>query len=84
MSDVIIRSLLIEGATKPGTGFDPNYERSGRLYGNAPSREGIVFLSDSPGCMKDIRLENLTIQNFTKKQGSDIRGIRCACVTLRL
>lgn len=82
MSDVIIRSLLIEGATKPGTGFDPNYERSGRLYGNAPSREGVVFLSDSPGCMKDIRLENLTIQNFTKNGAvisgaSDVLVSRC-------
>ena len=82
MSDIIIRSLLIEGATKPGTGFDPNYERSGRLYGNAPSREGIAFLSDSLGRMKGIRLENLTIQNFTKNGvvisgASDVLVSRC-------
>lgn len=80
MSNVIVRSLLIEGATKPGTGFDPNYERSGRLYGNAPSREGIVFLSDSVGRMKDIRLENLTVQNFTKN-GVMISGASHVWVT---
>lgn len=66
MSDVVIRDLLIEGAVKPGTGFDPNYERAQRLFSNAPSREGISFMSDSVGKMKHILLENITVQNFTK------------------
>ena len=66
LSDVLLRNMLIEGATKAGVAFDPNHERNGRSYGNAPSREGIVLLADSVGQIKDICLENLTIRNFTK------------------
>ncbi|MFV0470581.1 MAG: alginate lyase family protein [Paludibacteraceae bacterium] len=66
MQNVIICDLLIEGATKSGTGFDPNYERTQRLFSSAPSREGISFMSDSVGKMKNILLENITVQNFTK------------------
>lgn len=66
MQDVIISDLLIEGAEKTDTGVDPNYDRSGRLYSNAASREGIIFVTDTGGQLKNIELKNITVQNFTK------------------
>lgn len=65
--DIVIRDLLIEGAATSGTPFDPNYERSRRSAQTYPqSREGIAFMSDSVGKMKNIVFENITVQNFTK------------------
>lgn len=63
--NVTVRDLLIEGATKTATPFDPNYERSQRLY-NAKSRGGLSFLGDEEEQIQNIRLENITIQNCTK------------------
>jgi parallel beta-helix repeat protein len=40
---------------------------------SAPSREGILFAADLHGQMKNIRLENLTVQNCTKN-GVAVKG----------
>jgi parallel beta-helix repeat protein len=82
MNNVTIRDLLIEGATNPGTPFDPNHERNQRLYTYAQSREGIAFMSDSIGKMRNIELKNITVQNFTKNGvlisgASDIQIYHC-------
>lgn len=82
LHDVLIKDLLIEGALNTVTNSDPNADRRNRSYMNAPAREGISLMSEYPGQMKNIRLENLTIQNFTRS-GVSIRGasnisiIRC-------
>ena len=73
--DVVIRDLLIEGATNPVANYDPNSERRTRSYMNAPSREGISFQADSLGQMQNIKLLHITVQNFTKN-GVTIRGAR--------
>jgi hypothetical protein len=74
MHDVTIRDLLIEGATQAGIVFDPNEERRRRSYMNAPSRGGILFSADAKNQIKNIRLENLTIQNCTKN-GISLKGV---------
>jgi predicted alpha-1,2-mannosidase len=66
LHDVVIRDLLIEGAVATVTNDDPNHDRRTRSYMNAPSRGGIVFSADKEKEMKNIRFENLTIQNCTK------------------
>ncbi|MBO9152395.1 alginate lyase family protein [Chitinophaga sp. GCM10012297] len=73
MHDVTIRDLLIEGAVSPVTNNDPNADRRNRSYMNAPSREGILFMSDRAGQMRNIRFVRLTVQNFTKN-GVSVRG----------
>ncbi len=73
--DVVIRDLLIEGATNAVANYDPNSERRTRSYMNAPSREGISFQADSLGQMENIKLLHITVQNFTKN-GVTIRGAR--------
>jgi len=75
MHDVIIRDLLIEGAINVISNPDPNSERRTRSYMNAPSREGISFQADSVGQMRNIKIEHVTVQNFTKN-GVTIRGAR--------
>jgi parallel beta-helix repeat protein len=40
---------------------------------SAPSREGILFSADKDGEMKNIRFENLTVQNCTKS-GVSVKG----------
>jgi parallel beta-helix repeat protein len=70
---VTIRDLLIEGAVNPVTNNDPNADRRNRSYMSAPSREGILFLGEHTGQLRNIRLERLTVQNFTKN-GVSIRG----------
>ncbi len=75
LHDVVLWNFVVEGATKPETGFDPNYERSLRLCSHAPSREGIILLSDSAHKMSDIVFRNLTVRNCTKN-GSLISGAR--------
>lgn len=75
MHDVIIRDLLIEGAINVRSNSDPNSERRTRSYMNAPSRAGISFQADSIGQMRNITIEHVTVQNFTKN-GVTIRGAR--------
>jgi len=82
MHDVVIRDLLIEGATKTVENEDPNHDRRGRMSMSAPSRGGILFSANKEHQMKNIRLENLTVQNCTKngvaiKGGQNIKVINC-------
>jgi parallel beta-helix repeat protein len=73
LHDVTIRDLLIEGASNTVANLDPNHDRRNRSYMNAPSRGGILFSADERGQMKNIHLENVTVQNCTKN-GVSIRG----------
>ena len=66
MENVTIRDMIIEGATNTVENSDPNADRRIRMYMNAPSREGIVFRSGQGGTIKNIKFENITVQNFTK------------------
>lgn len=66
LQNVIIRDLLIEGALTTNQSSDPNQERRYRSSMSAKSREGILLLTDYKGQMKNILLENITIQNCTK------------------
>jgi hypothetical protein len=82
LHDVVIRDLLIEGATNTVTNEDPNHDRRTRSYMSAPSREGILFSADRENEMKNIRFENLTVQNCTKngvavKGATGIKVIHC-------
>ncbi len=62
MHDVTIRDLVIEGATSPEPGSDPNTRRSFRSTAN---RGGILFLGGFEGEMKNITLQNITVRNCT-------------------
>jgi len=82
MHDVVIRDLLIEGATSFKLNEDPNSDRRGRSYMYTASREGIVFRSEMGDAVKNILFENVTVQNFTKNGvlidgGSNIKISRC-------
>ncbi|GHT88359.1 hypothetical protein FACS189474_3450 [Bacteroidia bacterium] len=82
MHDVVIRDLLLEGATNTVTNNDPNHDRRNRSYMNAPAREGILFFGLTDGQMKNIRFENLTVQNCTRSGvsvwgASGVKIIRC-------
>lgn len=82
LSDVCIRDLLIEGASKVKESTDPNQDRRQRLYMSAPERAGIVLRSVTPGGISNLKLDNITIQNFTKSglliySGKNIQVTRC-------
>jgi parallel beta-helix repeat protein len=62
LHDVIIRDLVIEGATNPELASDPNSRRS---YRSTAIRGGIMFMANTEGQMKNITLENITVQNCT-------------------
>lgn len=62
MSDITIRDLVIEGATKTQTGDDPNSSRS---FKGGYNRGGITFRSLKEGQMQHILLSNITIRNCT-------------------
>jgi parallel beta-helix repeat protein len=62
MHDVVIRDLVIEGATNPELASDPNSRRS---YRSTAIRAGIMFMANTEGQMKNITLENITVQNCT-------------------
>lgn len=62
MYDVTICDLVIEGGTKIDRGTDPNSSRS---YRSSSSRGGIMFLGQTEGQMKNIKLLNLTVRNCT-------------------
>jgi parallel beta-helix repeat protein len=80
--DVVIRHLLIEGAESVDPGTDPNQGRRHRARQSALRREGLVFSANSEGQLRNIRLEHLSVRNFTKHgvsiQGAeDVEIIRC-------
>lgn len=82
LSDVTIRDLLVEGATKVIENADPNHDRRSRSYMNAPSREGIILKSKGKDGIQNVVLENITVQNFTKNgvaivSGKNIRIHQC-------
>lgn len=62
MHDVILCDLVIEGATDPDPGSDPNSRRS---YRSTANRGGITFLGQHEGQMKNITLRNITVKNCT-------------------
>lgn len=62
MHDVVIRDLVIEGATNPELASDPNSRRS---YRSTAIRAGIMFMANTEDQMKKITLENITVQNCT-------------------
>jgi parallel beta-helix repeat protein len=62
MHDVTICDLVVEGASNPDPGTDPNSRRSFRSTAN---RGGIMFLGQFEGEMKNITLKNITIRNCT-------------------
>lgn len=81
LEDVVIRDLLIEGAVSVTENADPNHDRRTRSYMSAPSREGIVLRSED-NRIKNIRFDQVTVQNFTKNGvaivgGTDIYINRC-------
>lgn len=62
MNDVILCDLVIEGATDPDPGSDPNSRRS---YRSTANRGGIIFLGQHEEQMKNITLRNITVKNCT-------------------
>jgi parallel beta-helix repeat protein len=62
LHDVTICDLVVEGATDPDPGSDPNSRRS---YRSTANRGGIIFLGKLEGAMKNITLKNLTVRNCT-------------------
>jgi len=62
LHDVTLRDFVLEGATQPETGTDPNSRRSFRSTAN---RGGIMFLSPRQGTMKNLSFINLTVRNCT-------------------
>jgi hypothetical protein len=73
LHDVHISNLVIEGAATPEIPADPNggrFNRTGR-YGNA--LHGIAFLGETPGSVKNIVLENVSV-NYFSRHGVTIAG----------
>lgn len=62
MHNVTIRDLVIEGASSPEPGSDPN---TGRSFRSRANRGGIMFLGQFDGEMKNITLQNITVRNCT-------------------
>lgn len=62
MHDVTLCDLVVEGASDPDPGSDPNSRRSYRSSGN---RGGIIFLGQHEVHMKNITLRNVTVRNCT-------------------
>jgi parallel beta-helix repeat protein len=62
MHDIIISDLVVECASNPDPGTDPNSRRSFRSTAN---RGGIMFLGQFEGEMKNITLKNITLRNAT-------------------
>lgn len=62
LHDITIRNLIVEGATKPFPGTDPNSSRSFHSSGN---RGGIIFRSEKVNEMDHLNFINLTVQNCT-------------------
>jgi parallel beta-helix repeat protein len=62
MHDATICDLVVEGATDPDPGSDPNSRRS---YRSTANRGGIIFLAQREGQMQNITLKNVTVRNCT-------------------
>ncbi len=62
LHDITICDLVVEGASDPDPGTDPNSRRS---YRSTANRGGIMFLGQHEGQMKNISLRNITLRNFT-------------------
>ncbi len=62
MHNVTICDLVVEGATDPDPGSDPNSRRSSRSTAN---RGGIILLGQHEGQLKNITLRNVTVRNCT-------------------
>lgn len=62
LHDVTLRNFVIEGASEPQPGNDPNSSRSFRGKGN---RGGILFRAAAVNLMHDIRMTNLTVRGCT-------------------
>jgi hypothetical protein len=62
MHDVTLRDFVLEGASNPETGTDPNSRRSFRSTAN---RGGVLFMGPQEGALKNIRFERLTVRNCT-------------------
>jgi len=62
LHDITICELVVEGATDPDPGSDPNSRRS---YRSTANRGGIIFLGQHEGQMKNITLRNITVKNCT-------------------
>ena len=60
--DVTIKDLVIEGGLSPLTSTDPNSNRSFRNKGD---RGGIIFRSEEPGKMYNLRFIDITVRNCT-------------------
>lgn len=60
--NVTLRDFVLEGASSPDTGTDPNSRRSFRSTAN---RGGILFTSTSEFGIKKLSLINLTVRNST-------------------
>ena len=66
MREVRISNLVIEGATSHEAPSDPNTGRFNRTGRFANSLTGIAFLGQTPGSMKNIVLENVTLIHFSR------------------
>ena len=66
MHDVKIRNLVIEGALTHEIPSDPNAGRFGRSGRYANQLTGIAFLGETPGGMKNITMEKITLINFSR------------------
>jgi len=66
MHDVRISNLVIEGALRHEADSDPNTGRFNRTGRFANSLTGIAFLGLTPGSMRNIVLENVTVINFSR------------------
>jgi len=62
MHDITLCDLVVECASNPDPGTDPNSRRSFRSTAN---RGGIMFLGQFAGEMKNITLKNSTVRNAT-------------------
>lgn len=62
LHNITIRDLIVEGATQPFPGSDPNSSRSFHGSGN---RGGIIFRALDVNKMHDLNFVNLTVQNCT-------------------
>ena len=74
MHDVRISNLVIEGATSHEIPTDPNSGRFNRTGRFTNTLTGIAFLGQTPGSMKNIVLENVTLIHFSRN-GVMISGV---------
>lgn len=78
--DVVVRDLVIEGATTTKLPSDLNTGRRTRSRPGAPKRAGIIFGARTERPLRDIRLERVTVGNCTM---SGVEIDNAASVTVR-